>query len=269
MTPVPYSIGLTHDERWQFACDLTARMTAQFPGEIIVGGVYGSTARGTDLATSDLDMLFVGRDGSAARSAHLLHRGTAISYRVVSQGELAHVLTTPTAEWPFLMGVLSTLHLLHGEQQAVNDWLNRGQMVPAERFRALLAAELPGLVVESYGRILSCAARGNIHDIGCAVVEVLFEMRQALCLLNQRWVTHDYYAGLLDTFDFAKLPTEYMQIVPALWAARDIPTITALARRLVAAYWQLLLDENIVVITNDTDELFAVLQGTIHDQPGF
>ncbi|MBL7184006.1 MAG: hypothetical protein ISS50_06115 [Anaerolineae bacterium] len=238
---------MEHEERIQLAQNLCARMVARHPGAIILGGVYGSTARGTDTQWSDLEMLFVVRDGSKVEGKEFLYRGTAIGYQVIEQRKLEELLTSPSLKWPFWMGVLSVLKVLHGDPEQVRAWLEMGQSVPAERFREALEASLPGLVVESYGRILSCQERGNTRDIGCAVIEVLYEMNQALCLLNQRWVTHDYYQGLVDAFSFPKLPEGYQDLVPTLWSARDVDEIVPLAETLVRNFWQLLADEGIEV----------------------
>jgi hypothetical protein len=77
------------------------------------------------------------------------------------------------------------------------------------------------------------------------VIEVLYEMNQALCLLNQLWVTHDYYQGLVDAFSFPKLPKGYQDLVPVLWAAREVGEIVPLAETLVRNFWQLLADEGV------------------------
>jgi hypothetical protein len=236
---------MEHEERIQLAQNLCARMVARHPGAILLGGVYGSTARSTDTHWSDLEMLFVVRDGSKVEGKELLYHGTAIGYQVIEQGKLEELLTSPSLKWPFWMGVLSVLKVLHGDPERVRAWMQLGQSVPAERFRHALEASLSGLVVESYGRILSCQERGNTQDIGCAVIEVLYEMNQALCLLNQRWVTHDYYQGLLDAFSFPKLPEGYQHLVPALWSARDVDEIVPLAETLVRNFWQLLADEGV------------------------
>ena len=231
----------------QLARNLCTRMVARHPGAIILGGVYGSTAWGTDTQWSDLEMLFVVRNGSRVEGKEFLYRGTAIGYQVIERGKLEELLTNPSLKWPFWMGVLSVLRVLHGDPEQVRAWMQLGQSVPTERFREALKASLPSLVVESYGRILSCRERGNTQDIGCAVIEILFEMNQALCLLNQRWVTHDYYQGLADAFSFPKLPEGYQELVPVLWSAREVDEIVPLAETLVHNFWQLLADEGIEV----------------------
>lgn len=72
-------------------------------------------------------------------------------------------------------------------------------------------------------------------------------MNQALCLLDQRWVTHDYYQGFVEAFDFPKLPEGYKDLVPALWSARGIDEIVPLAEKLVSNFWRLLAEEGIKV----------------------
>jgi len=238
---------MKHEERMQLAHDLCDRMVFRHPGHVVISGVYGSTAKGTDTPWSDLELLFVVRDGSKIKEKHFIYRGIAVGYSVFERRKLENLLANPSPDWPFLMGVLSVLKVLYGDLEQVQAWLRSGQSVPAEKFRKALESYLPEFVVESYGRIFSCRERGNTEDVGCAVIEVLLEMNKALCLLNRRWVTHDYYQGFVDAFSFPKLPEGYRDLVPALWNARDMDEIVPLARTLVNNFWQLLADEGIRV----------------------
>ncbi len=77
-------------------------------------------------------------------------------------------------------------------------------------------------------------------------------MNRALCLLNQRWVTHGYYQGLVDAFSFPKLPAGYRDLVPALWSARGIEEIVPLAETLSANFRHLLAVEGITVTDYQT-----------------
>ncbi|HSF82421.1 MAG TPA: hypothetical protein VLA49_14375 [Anaerolineales bacterium] len=238
---------LTHSERTQLAHSLCERMVRQYPDEILVGGVYGSTSRGTDTPWSDLEMWFVVSDGCPAQEQHLLYRDTAVGYRVYQRSELENILTTPSTRWPFHMGVLSELQVLHGDPARVQAWIEMGKAIPRPKFLAALKAILPDLVVESHGRIHSSLIRQEKHTLFPHVFEVLFEMLTALCLLNQRWVRHDYFQGLEQSFEFPKLPAGYQEIVPILYEARDPNQTLVLADRLVASYWDLLIQEGIRV----------------------
>ncbi len=155
--------------------------------------------------------------------------------------------TRPSAKWPFHMGVLSVLQVLQGDPALIDEWLAKGRGLPEDRFYQALEELAPSLVLESYGRIHSKYIQGAVADILPAIIEVLFEMAIALCLLNQRWCTHDYYAGLVDTFAFPRLPEGYADLVPKLYRARHPEEILSLADMLVNSYRRFLAQEGIKV----------------------
>lgn len=245
---------LTHQARWQLASDLVNRMVASHPGQIALGAVYGSTARGTDTAWSDLELWFAARPGSDIPSGHAVYRDIAVGWQVHDQAKLEASLAAPTADWPFLMGVISVLRVLYGDADLPNRWLDMGRSAPQAAFRQLLQQELPGLVVESYGRIRSCQLRGQTDGLLASVWEVLMEMKHALCLLNRRWVTHDYRQGLMDSTAFPLLPDRYAELVSALWKARHIDRILPLANELYANYLDLLRREGVPLRSHERVE---------------
>lgn len=238
---------LTPEERRRLALDLCARMVDEYPDQVLIGGLYGSTARGTDTPWSDLEMLFVVVEGCPARGQHLLFRGTAAGYRVYRPSELEAIVRTPGTRWPFHMGMLHSLEVLTGDPALVEGWLALGAALPRGAFLRALAQEVPGLVFEAHGRIHSSLARGEPADVFPAALELLFEMRTALCLLNQAWVHHDYGQGLADTFAFSKLPAGYVEGASALYRAREAEAAPALADGLVAAFLDLLQAEGVAV----------------------
>jgi kanamycin nucleotidyltransferase len=238
---------MDHEERIGFAQTLCDRFANTYKEAMIIGGVYGSTAKGSDRKWSDLEMLFIVTDECDARGQHFLYRGIAVSYYVLKHSKLEGILRHPCLQgdmgWPFWMGVLSVLKVLYGDRSRIDTWLDMGRSVPDMEFNRALRKELPGLVTESYGRILSCKDRNNMDDWYCAVLEVLFEIRDALCLLNKKWVTHNYYQSLVDTFQFKKLPQRYIELVPVLWHVRNIDEAVARATELVKNFWQLMADQ--------------------------
>ena len=234
-------------DRMALARTICASLAAAHGDGVLLGGVYGSVARGDDTPWSDLEMLFVTRDGNGLRGRDLLYRGTAVHYEVLEKGVLAASLRQPSLRWPYLMGVLSGLRVLHGDEHLPLDWLNVGLSVPRDALRASLAGLAPGLVVESHGRMHSCVARGNTDALHVSAIEVLLEMRTALCLLNGRWVTHDYLEGILQAGGFPLVPDDYARLAADLWREHDPARAVALSDALVAAYWRLLAREGVPV----------------------
>jgi predicted nucleotidyltransferase len=229
-------------ERLALAEGLARRMSETYRDQLLLAGVYGSTARGTDTPWSDVEMLFVVEDGCVAQGTHLLFRDIVVGYRVCRRGELEEILRVPSRRWPFHMGVLSVLQVLQGDETEVRNWLRLGQSVPEADFRTALREALPDMVHEAYGRVMSCMERGNSRDVPHVAIEIIYEMRDSLCLLNRSWVTHDYWAGIEDSFAFAKLPESYERLMRALWDARDLDATVDLSTELVGN-WKALLEQ--------------------------
>ncbi len=231
---------MEHRERAQLARDVLAKLVDVYPGEILLAGVVGSTARGEDTEWSDLDLVVVKAPDSRLRKQTHIVRSIAVVVSVMNRSELEQALQNPDLQWPYLMGVLSALRVLQGDASLVQDWLAIGKALPRRTLHLALSRYLPELVFESYGRVLSCGLRRDEFTVLHAAVEVLYEMKTALCLLNGRWVTHDYYRGFEEVFAFEHLPRDYAQLVPALWQERNLDQIVTLAGTLVNNYWQLL-----------------------------
>ena len=237
---------LSHEERHALAQTLCDRY-ADATGAVLVGGVYGSTAHETDTPWSDLELLFVVRDGSPAQGFQGLYDGTALQATVYEKGELIRSLQHPTTAWPFQMAIMEDLTVLQGDVSLPGVWLEMGRAVARDTHIHALERALPGLVFESCGRIYSCRDRRNTHDLHVSAIETLLEMVCALCLLNADWVHHDYYRGIVDSFRFARLPDGYRELAPGLWQARDLDQAAALAERLLKAFVALLQSEGVAL----------------------
>jgi kanamycin nucleotidyltransferase len=237
---------LDQDNRYYLALRLAQSLSERHGEDLLLCGLYGSTMRGTDTPWSDLELFCVVEDLCTLESLSFLYHGIHVAVTVKMRGELERLLTEPTRDWPVLMGILSVLEPLAGDGDWVPKWLELGESAPPELFREFLVKNMPDLVFESYGRIHSCAVRGDFGDLHPAVCEFLLEMNLVLCLVNRRWVTHDYSRGLADAAGFPLLPAGYAQNAPALWRARDIETAVPLAERLFDAYLALLGDRDLL-----------------------
>lgn len=245
---------MDHSERIKLAHALNARLVAAHGPAILLGGVLGSAARGDDTAWSDLDLLYVVRDGTPLRGRTFVFQGAPVALSVAEQGALEGLLRAPGPGWPYWMGVLDALVGLAGDPGQGRRWMALGQSLDDAAFRVAVEPHLPGLVLESYGRIRSCAARNNERDAAHAAIEVLYEMKTALCLLNRRWVTRDYFAGLEQSFVFPLRPEGWERLAPQLWDARDLGAIVTTAGALMGAYWRLLAGCGMMVQNYQTVE---------------
>ncbi|MCK4592912.1 nucleotidyltransferase domain-containing protein [bacterium] len=237
---------LDQDNRYYLALRLAQSLSERYGNGLLLCGLFGSAMRGTDTPWSDLELFCVTDDPCPLKSASFIYHGIFVGVTVKKKGELERALSNPTMDWPVLMGILSVIEPLAGDGDLVAKWIETGESAPEERFRALLKRNLPKLVFESYGRIRSCEVRENENDLYPAVYEICFEMNRVICLLNRRWVTHDYHQGVVDACDFPLLPKGYAELAPALWRARGFSEVVPLAERLFNAYLVLLREAGLL-----------------------
>ena len=125
---------LEHFERLQLAHYLCQRIAERHQDEILIGAVYGSTARAADTPWSDLEMWFVMQDGCQRGDLHLLYRDAAVSCFFHERSALEESVSQPSTRWPFYMGVLSELQVLYGDPALVQGWIEMGTYIPPQQF---------------------------------------------------------------------------------------------------------------------------------------
>ena len=59
---------MNHEERIDLAEKITGLLLEKYEDDVLLGGIYGSTAKGTDTEYSDLEMLFIVRDASNSKT---------------------------------------------------------------------------------------------------------------------------------------------------------------------------------------------------------
>jgi kanamycin nucleotidyltransferase len=240
---------ISHEERMQLAEIICARMVTRHPDDVIVVGVYGSTALGTSTPWSDLEMLFVAKAGSQVQKKRFIYRDIWVSISVKNRDKLEQALTSSPSTWLYYMTILSQLNLVHGQSKQIEAWLELGQLMPAGILRAWVQERVGSLLTEPYGRIFSCRERQNTREVGLVVWELLQGIHIVICMLNKRWVSRPNYLGLTDSFGFPKLPEGYSDIVPRITSSHDVNEIASLAETLVLNFWRLLDEEGITLPT--------------------
>lgn len=233
--------------RIKLAREIAERMAARHGAALRVAGLYGSTVRGDASEWSDLNLLFVYQPGSAPASRRLLMQGIVVELRMVGEDQLEAELSGPGADWPLWMGLLETFQPVVGAAELPTRWRELGTALERKAFLIGAATHLPGLVFSPYGRLRACGARRSEHDAPLIAQTLVFELLYALCLLNRRWLTRSYSAGLAQSFTFPLLPEGYAQLAPRLLAAQDLDSLVTDAGALVAAYWRLLAREMMAV----------------------
>jgi len=227
---------LSRAQRRELAETLIARIVATDP-EVILAGVYGSAANGTDTDWSDLDLLVVTRTKEKKFPRRFSFRDTSVAISVTTPEHLEDILTSDPWSWEWWMGTLSTLHLLHGPQEHVEEWLTLGRSVTDEVFQESIEACLPWLLVANRGKIISSCERGERHELNLAVYALLQEIKVVVCLVNRAWTSHGGFKGILDTLALQDVPEGYASGIEALLSASTPDDHVNATDALVDSFW--------------------------------
>jgi len=225
---------MDHRRRVQLADEITGMLLRKYRSEILLGGMYGSTARGTDTEYSDLEMMFIVENGTKARSVNFTFEGIPVEVNVKRFSEIEEDIRDIELDWPLKLGRLFNLKVTCGDPailEKLRDILND---IPLERFDEFIASETP-LCYEGLGRLKSVEIRGNIHEAPLFVMEVLMEFMLLIAIFNREFINHDYLGGLRESFEFERLPPDYRVIAGRLMNLRELELgeIVSLADRFV------------------------------------
>jgi len=225
---------MNHEERVETANKFTEMMVKKYRDDILLGGIFGSTARGTDTEHSDLEMFFVVRDESEAKSFDFAYKGMPVTVAVEKVSEVEKDITEIELEWPLKMGRLFNLKITCGDHTILKRFKSLLESVPQSKFNQCIAKETP-LCHEGLGRLKAVKIRGDTHETGLFVFEILFEFTLLTAILNREFINHDYLGGLDEAFKFKKLPENFEENARKLlnWANMNIDEVISIAEEFV------------------------------------
>jgi len=239
---------MEHGERVQLANKLTEMMIDKYGQEILLGGIYGSTAKNTDTEYSDLEMFFVVKNGSKARSFNFAYKGIPVGVFVEKVADIERHIKEVDIEWPLRMGGLFNMKITCGDKANLERFRKMLESVPQEKFDACIAKET-ALCYEGLGRLKAVKIRKNTYETGLFVAEVLHEFNLLVAILNREFINHDYLGGLFEAFKFKKLPKDYEKIARKLfnWTNLSLDEIVSFAQEFVQNFVQFASENGIKI----------------------
>lgn len=239
---------MNHEDRIDLASKLTERLLEKYGDDILLGGIYGSTAKGTDTQHSDLEMLFIVKDESNAKTFDFAYKGTPVHVEVKKSSIVKKEITEVEIGWPVKMGTLFHLKATCGDEAILKKFRKLLEEVPNDRFCKFIAKYAP-LCYEGLGRLKSVKIRGNTHETGLFVAEILIEFMLLTAIFNKQFINHDYLGGLPESFRFKQLPRDYERIATKLmnWKTLTIDEIIRLADEFVSNFVSFVAEKGIEV----------------------
>lgn len=237
---------MNHEERIQIAKRLTSRMLEKYGSHILLGGIFGSTAKNTDTEYSDLEMLFIVKNESKAKSFDFAYKGMPVTVLVKKVADVEKEIREIELHWPLKMGTLFNLKVICGDRAILERFRKLLERVPQEKFNELIAKRAP-LCYEGLGRLKAVKMRGNTHEVGLFVAEVLWEFNLLVAIFNRAFVNHDYFGGFKDSFRFRRLPKDYEKIVRQLfnWTSLSLDEVISLTEEFVHNFVEFMAENGI------------------------
>ena len=238
--------NLNHEERTCLASKLTELLVGRYGNEILLGGIYGSTAKGTDTEYSDLEMLFIVRNKSKAKSFSFAYKSMPVNVWIRKLVDVKKDFNEIDLDWPLKMGTLFNLKITCGDKTVLKKFEKLLGNIPDKKFQELIARETP-LCYEGLGRLKAVKIRGNTHETGLFVAEILMEFTLLTAIFNRGFINHDYLGGLIESFKFKHLPKDYEKIARKLisWNTLSLDEIIQLAEKFVQNFVNFMVENDI------------------------
>lgn len=149
---------------------------------------------------------------------------------------------------PLKIGRLFNLKITCGDTTILKKFRESLEKIPDERFGKFISKGTQ-LCYEGLGRLKAVKIRGNYHEIGLFVAEVLMEFMLLIAIFNREFINHDYLGGLPESFRFKHLPRDYEKIAAKLmnWKTLTIDEIIGLADEFVGNFVSFVAEKGIEV----------------------
>jgi len=188
------------------------------------------------------------KNESKAKSFSFAYETIPVNVSIQKAADVEKDINEIELDWPMKMGRLFNLKMAHKDTSAMKRFKRILEKIPAERFNEFVARETP-LCYEGLDRLKAVRTRGNTHEIGLFVAEVLMEFMCLTAIFNRGFINHDYLGGLPESFKFKHLPKDYEKIARKLmnWTNLNIDESIQLADRFVRNFVSFMAENGIEV----------------------
>lgn len=247
---------MEHGDRIKVVRGVHIRIHNKYKESILFGGIYGSTATGRDTEYSDIEMMYVLKEGFSSFTKAFLYRGLPIEVNLIRVDDIREWIERPSLHTPIYMGNLHNMQLLIGENKQLQGWLDAYAALSHEAIQQFFLEHGALIGYESLNKIRSLIRRANRNERELYVFEVVQELSLALALLNRKPVTRGYYLGVKESFNYEQIPPQYKELTERFMQAERIHETIEWGSKLLESYEQFLRRQGIHIPRVDTlDEM--------------
>ena len=163
---------MSHEDRMTLAHEIAKRFREHFAADVLAIGLYGSLARGTDAAYSDIEMYCVVRGNEIDTP----YEWSAGKWKAEVDVQSADVLLAWASEldetWPLTHGSCVDLLPLYDPGNFFSQLKDRAFDHSEGEFEALIKDVIVGELYEFVGKIRNTVATGNTSSLPMQVVNL-------------------------------------------------------------------------------------------------
>lgn len=238
---------MEHGDRIKVVRGIHIRIYKKYSDSLLFGGIYGSTAVGRDTEHSDIEMMYVMKEGCTASTKRFLYRGLPTEVNLISLDDIRAWLEHPTMHTPVYMGNLQNMQLLLGENRQRQDWLEVYAKLPHSTIQQFFLQYGAFIGYESLNKIRSLKRRANRNELDLYRFEVIQEVSLALALLNRQPVTRGYYLGVRESFTYQQLPFQYKELAENFMQAEGVHETIEAGNQLLKHFEEFLQTQEIEI----------------------
>ncbi|MBI4020600.1 MAG: hypothetical protein HY367_04665 [Candidatus Aenigmarchaeota archaeon] len=246
---------MDHKERMDVAEKIVKKVLEKYGNKILVGGLCGSTARDEDLPHSDIEMLFITKEGSRIEGNDFLFKDIQVAVAFTDLKDAEKMLSDVDHYWAMRIARFFCIKKMCGDGRVLERFHDAVRAIPDGKFTRELKEDIPPLA-DLLNKIRNARLEKDQPSAIDYARSLLYHINLCLGLLNRRHFTRNYYKNFIEAFGFKKLPKDYEKLVKRLWISQDPDEIARLSEGLAGNYLALLEENKISIKTyNSVDEV--------------
>lgn len=226
----------SHRERIELANKITKQIVRKYGNQILLVGIYGSTARNEDKPRSDLEMIVITRNKSIPHQS-FIYNDTAIYIWMETRKNATKAVKKLTVTWPVEVGKFLNPMVLYGSRNIVSEFNHVASTIPRESFLKIVRFTLRDSF-EQLGRIENAVTYRNKGALTEASTWFGYSISLLVAVINRRYYLRHGFKSLSEAKKFKKLPKDYFPLMNVFWKSKDFRKVIESARKL----WENCLD---------------------------
>lgn len=199
----------TREERLTIAKEFSKKIRAKFKENLLAIGIYGSVARKTDQAYSDLEMLVILKKSGSRKALEGVYKGLKYEITLFTREEVKNKISMIDIDWPVTVGQYLKVIPLYDPKNIFADLVKEYKKVIKRDFKPYIAEAFSGDLFELFCKFLNAKERKDYQAMRFLIFLLCDMVTKFLGLLNRQY----YHSATRRPQDAMKMPINFPSFV--------------------------------------------------------